>query len=143
MIKILKFTLEYSDFLFECRNNSEIYKYFFNPTTVTREDHDKWISSIFQNSKRLVYIIFDSENPCGMINASVKNNEAEIGIYIIPQVNSKGVASMALQQFEKMLKEEHKIIKLIAKIIDRNEASKKFFTRNNYDVAFIQFEKKL
>jgi len=143
MISIETIEHNHFDFLFECRNNPEIYKYFFSARPVVKDDHIKWCNNVINDDSRYVFVINYNDEWCGMVNATKGHDQiAEVGIYILPDFSSKGIASRALELLEEKLKKDE-ITKVVARVLIENESSHNFFKRNNYVPHFVQYEKGL
>ena len=122
------------DFLFNLRNNPEVYKYFKDPTEVKYEEHVNWISPILNNEKKdvLLYLILYKNERSGQIRFDLlEENNVGVSISLDPKYHGKGIASYALDQRKIILKEKG-INKIIATVHQDNLASFKLFEKKGF-----------
>lgn len=133
------------------RNNPEIYRYLFNPAPVELIDHEKWLQQITNKQSVLFLIAEFKGTPAGTVRFDFNDDfkEAEVGIYLAPEMHGKGLSVSMLSESEVVAQKEFSSLKkIIAKVLLENIASKKMFEKAHYkEVAieknYIQLEKSL
>jgi len=133
-IKIRKAEKEDIGFLFQLRNNPEVYKYFKNPCPITYEEHINWITPILKDEKkdRLLYVILYNKERAGQTRLDIEKDSTEISISIHPDYQGKGIGNKAVKlTIEEAKKMEIK--KLIAEIKKKNVGSLALFKKNNFN----------
>lgn len=144
-LKLRKIEKSDSELILNWRNNPQIYKYLLSPNPVMEEEHESWFKLQLANNKVGFYIAYYGDIPCGAIRFDFNNDlsEAEVGIYIDPMFFGKGLGSSLLNLGEQKVKEKSKSIKLMARVLEENTASKKMFLKNDYKIKQITLEKEV
>lgn len=146
MLNFRKAQLEDCRFVFELRNDPKVRAVSFSGDEITYDSHVKWYEASLNNPKRRICIVEDENVALGVIRFDISDNtqEAVVSINISPNAWGKGVGSFALQEGEKMLKEEfNQLAILVANVMDKNEASKRLFQKCNYKPRMIEFSKEV
>ncbi|WP_417204627.1 GNAT family N-acetyltransferase [Acetoanaerobium sticklandii] len=141
MIELSKIKFEDIDFLFNARNTPEIYKYLFNPNPVSLEDHKAWIKSAIEHEKP-IFVIKYNEESVGMIQVNSLDKVVEVGLYVLPSYSGKGIASKALDKLKDYLK-INEVEEIVARVLNENNASKKFFENNDFKISEVVYKYKI
>lgn len=134
-----------SDKIFEWRNSPEVYRFLFNPTPIERSGHDQWLAKTLVNPLIAFYIVSNNGNDIGTVrfDFEVGHEKAEVGIYLAPEHQGKGLGNKMLEVCEIKVKSQFPKLKMIiARVLPENIASEKMFIKNGYSKKFIQLEKK-
>lgn len=144
-----KVEIKDSNIILKWRNNPEIYRYLFNPAPVAPKDHEQWLTRI--NNEHLVLFLIAEFNglPAGTVRFDFTEDfsEAEIGIYLTPELHGKGLSTSMLSESERFVKMKFgSLRKITAKVLLENIASEKMFERTGYkkmsvEKDYIQLEK--
>ncbi len=118
-------------FLFDLRNQPDVYKYFKSPRKVEYNDHIKWINPLINNQRQDIYlwVILYDDNKVGQVRFDLLEEiekVAEISISVLSRYRGKGIASYALKQGIERIKKKG-IEKLIAEIHIKNLSSLNLF----------------
>jgi len=118
-------------FLFNLRNQSDVYKYFKSPKKVEYEGHIKWIRSRINNQRQdiYLYVILCDNKKVGQVRFDLSEEMvkvAEISISVLSKYREKRIASSALKQGIEKIKKKG-IEKIIAEIHINNIPSLNFF----------------
>ena len=130
--------------LFKWRNHLSIRKVSKNSRPILWEDHKKWFDAVLADENRHLLIGFIDKIQFGVVRFDIKNDMAEVSIYLVPKSESKGQGKNLLLASESWLRKNHPEIKKInAIVLNENEASKKLFSSSNYSVSMISYQKDL
>jgi len=135
-----------SDIIFNWRNNPEVYRYLFHAGPIDIESHEQWLKRITNDNSILFLMASFEGRDVGTIrfNFNSEFTEAEVGIYLSPDLHGKGLSSVMLSEAENEAKRRvGSLRKIIARVIPENVASEKMFGKTGYQRKFIQFEKML
>ena len=116
------------NFLFLIRNNKKIRKEFLKSKKIFLEEHKQWFKKIIKSKFKFIYIILRNKQKIGFIKYEKKEFFYDISIAVLPKFQNLGLASLALEQSEKYLKNNI----IFAKIKKSNKKSKLFFIKNGY-----------
>ena len=132
-IRIRKVLEEDSVNLFEWRNHSTIRKVSKNTDAILWEDHQKWFRNVFSDPQRILLIGENDGSPIGVVRFDVRNEEAEISIYLVPGLEGGGMGRELLKKAELWLAESKPAVnKVVAHVRENNFPSKRLFERAGY-----------
>ena len=106
-------------------------KFSLNSKIPTWDEHNKWMKEKISNLKDIFYIVVDSKknNKIGVIRLDrLKINTYLISIYIDPDYHGMGIGQSALSLLDKI----HPNIIIHSKVMIKNKASQRLFTKANY-----------
>jgi UDP-2,4-diacetamido-2,4,6-trideoxy-beta-L-altropyranose hydrolase len=144
LIEMRKVTTLDSKNLFEWRNNKKIRDVSINSELIVWDEHQKWFDGVMSDSKcKLLIGMIDGEQ-IGVVRFDIKQDVAEVSIYLVPVRGYSGKGKGLLFASEKWLKINYSGIKSInANVLSGNEASKKLFLSSGYLVSFTSYKKDL
>lgn len=116
------------NFLFSIRNNNKIRKEFLNSEKIFFQEHRQWFKKKIKSKSKFLFIILKNKQKIGFIGYDKKEFFYDISIAILPKFQKSGIASLALKQSEKYLKNNI----ILAKIKKNNKKSQLFFVKNGY-----------
>ena len=108
------------------------------PTPYKKIDADLWLENIFQTDGKagLFRAIFIEEKIVGSISLEIKNDvykkTAEIGYMILNEYSGRGIISSAVKKICEIGFNNLDIIRIEAKVVDKNIASRKVLEKNNF-----------
>lgn len=130
------------------RNLPQIRQWMFNPNPFTWEEHSRFVASLAQRLDKLYMAFFDDKQLVASYDLiDIHDAKAECGLYLHPNYEGKGIASMVEDRMEEIAKARG-IHVLTSQVLNTNAASLAFFTRNgfiktNADKQVTFLEKKL
>lgn len=134
------------DKMYSWRNHEITRQYFFDSKPISYESHKRWFSKSLRNENRLIYLVSYKEEPVGVVRFDRVDNTHtwEIDIFIDPAKYGKGYGAagldVAISSFCVEMKEP---IKLIAKVIPKNVASKKLFEKVGFSQSYLTYYKEV
>lgn len=134
--------------VWQTRNLPQIRQWMFNPEPFSWENHSRFVASMAQRPDKLYMAFFDGEQLVASYDLiGIHDAQAECGLYLHPDYEGKGLASMIEERMETIAREKG-IHTLTSKILNANIASSEFFKRNGYhliakDENITCFEKKI
>ena len=147
-VNYTELTEEESMQVWQTRNLPLIRKWMFNPNPFTWEEHSRFVASLAQRPDKLYIAFFDGEQLVASYDLiDIHDAQAECGLYLHPDYEGKGIASMVEDRMEEIAKAQG-IRVLISQVLNTNAASLAFFTRNgfvetNADEQVTYLEKKI
>jgi RimJ/RimL family protein N-acetyltransferase len=111
----------------------------------------RWINKVINDSSVMFLIAEYKGIPSGTVRFDFMKDfkEAEVGIYLAPNMHGKGLGARMLCAAEQFAVNEHRVLeKIIAKVLMVNIASERMFNKAEYTIAsstenYIQLEKTL
>lgn len=134
--------------VWQTRNFLEIRKWMFNPEPFSWEEHSRFVASLAQRQDKLYIAFFDDEQLVASYDLiDIHDTQAECGLYLHPDYEGKGIASMIEERMEEIAKAKG-IHVLTSQVLNNNTASLAFFTRNGFcaqakDYSVTQFVKQI
>lgn len=133
-----------SEKLFEWRNHLTIRAASRKSDVINREDHQKWFASVLASSDRLLLIGHRKGLPVGVVRFDIQSNEAEVSIYLVPDIKESGLGHDLLQSAEYWFAANRpKINKISAHVLGGNERSGRLFSGAGYQVESTSYVKRL
>ena len=121
--------------VWQTRNLPHIRQWMFNPNPFTWEEHSRFVSSLTQRPDKLYLAFFDGKQLVASYDLiDIHNAQAECGLYLHPDYEGKGIASMVEDRMEEIARERG-IQLLTSQVLNNNAASLAFFTRNGFSVV--------
>ncbi len=129
MLSLRKANIKDAEFLFELRNNPDIFKYYRNPVKVVWNEHISWLKSVVlgETNKDLYIIELDGKR-AGQIRFDTEGDKKELSISLQKDFQGQGLGSKSLKKAIEM----EKSVILIAEIHKENIASIKLFEKFNF-----------
>jgi len=130
--------------LFAWRNHPDIRAVSNNNVPIEWVDHQRWLASVMSDSHRELLIGSISNKPLGVVRFDIKDDAAEISIYLIPGGGFNGQGRHLLSRAEKWLKDRRPEVKYIhATALGQNFVSQQFFIGAGYRAQKIHYLKEL
>ena len=132
-IQLRAATQDDAQLLFEWRNHPSIRARSNNSALIEWESHLKWLNKVLQDANRLIYIAEKADTEVGVIRFDIGDTQVEVSLYLAPDQTGKGLGKKLLLLGEqRLLKERSKPLKLVATVLEGNEASHRLFRRCRY-----------
>lgn len=136
--------LDDSEKMFQWRNHPSVREISRNANVIDWQNHQKWFAAALADSNKILLIGQYSECPVGVVRFDVRNDEAEISIYLAPDKVSSGLGRSLLQTAEQWLVANHPYIrKICAHVLGANQCSQKLFIGAGYLVESTDYSKRL
>ena len=134
---------EDSEKLFEWRNHPIVRAVSRSTELISWEGHQKWFSSVLASSDRLLLIGQNEGMPVGVVRFDIQGDEAEVSIYLIPEIKKSVRGQDLLRSAERWLVVNRpKISKIRAHVLENNERSQRLFSGAGYQVESINYLKR-
>lgn len=131
-VNYTELTEEESRQVWQTRNLPQIRQWMFNPNPFTWEEHSRFVASLAQRSDKLYMAFFDGKQLVASYDLiDIHDAQAECGLYLHPEYEGKGLASMVEDRMEQIAKAKG-IRVLTSQVLNTNAASLAFFTRNGF-----------
>jgi len=134
-LKLVKFKLLDSQFLYNLRNSFEIRIASINKKKISLKEHTKWILSLKKNRNLNIHIINYYSKKIGYIRTLKSKKNILISIALKKKYRNQGIGAKSLTIFEK----KTKLKNLAVYVLKNNLKSLYFFFSCNY---YIEGEKK-
>ena len=141
-MKAREATSQDAEDIFHWRNDPVSQKAFVTNTTVKWEDHLSWLKDILASSQSHIFVIEDANKKFGVCRFDRKfldDNIFEISINTNPQIRGNGlgkdILESAIHLFTTKIASKE-ISEFIAKIRIENQASKRVFMANDFNLIF-------
>lgn len=119
--------------LFEWRNHPSIRAVSRHHEPIEWEDHHNWFTETLSSNDRALLIGYREEEPIGVVRFDVRQDGAEVSIYIVPGVTQAGLGSELLQAAEGWLSaNQPEVDKISAHVLASNERSIRLFSGSGY-----------
>jgi RimJ/RimL family protein N-acetyltransferase len=133
-----------SEKLFEWRNHPTIRAASRKSEVINQEDHQKWFASVLASPDRLLLIGQREGLPVGVVRFDIQGDEAEVSIYLVPDMQQSGQGRELLQSAEYWVSANRpEVNKISAYVLGGNERSQYLFSGAGYKVEFTSYSKRL
>jgi RimJ/RimL family protein N-acetyltransferase len=138
-------TSEDSTDIYHIRNAREVREQSHKPQEFSFESHHAWFLSSLKSDYRQLYVVVESKQIVGVVRFDVTGaEEALVSVFVSPAHWGKGVASFALSEGEKKLKERFAGVKhLNAHVLVDNSKSSQLFEKVGYQKNYIVLSKEV
>lgn len=129
--------------VFEWRNHPNTYRYFFSTAGLTLDEHTTWFHKVLQDETRHLLIGCDSQGrKVGVIRFDLADDDlqAEVHLYVAPDLAGQGFGTALLQAGQDWLGANTNVERVIAKVMDANEASHRLFAGAGYKPSYRVWE---
>lgn len=114
------------------RNSQEIRQWMFNSNPFSWEEHTQFITSLCRQSDKLYIAFFNGDSLIASFDLiDIHEGQAECGLFLHPDYEGKGIASMIEWRMEEIAREKG-IHVLTSQVFNNNVVSLAFFTRNGF-----------
>ena len=130
--------------LFEWRNHSTVRAVSRNTELISWNDHQQWFADVLSSPLKVLLIGYILEVPVGVVRFDIKDDTAEVSIYLVSGSNEAGRGQDLLESAERWLK-THKpeIRKLFACVLGSNDRSHHLFKGADYTIESTTYSKLL
>ncbi len=134
--------------IFTWRNHPRIRSSSISSDEVQWVEHEKWFDQRCGQFNHPILIGEVEKKPIGVVRFDIRENFAEVSIYLVPESGNHGLGRTLLSEAEGWLKKNHPyVVAVHAHVLQENETSKKLFTNLHYvkhaDADQIEFVKQL
>lgn len=141
-IKMRLATQDDSEKLFNWRNHPSIRAVSRNSEEINSSDHQEWYSAVLSSSDRVLLIGEFQDKPVGVVRFDIEGNEAEVSIYVVPDIHLSGTGQDLLQSAEYWLENfKPEIRKIRAVVLGDNDRSHHLFLSGDYQVDSTAYSK--
>lgn len=130
--------------LYVWRNDTKIRKFSRNKSLISWDDHQQWfINTLSRDDVKLLIGRLNNQD-VGVVRFNFEGSNAEISIYLVPNMHNAGMGSALLQSSEKWLRTHYPhIYQIDAEVMADNYISKKFFSKNGFTCAACTYFKRI
>lgn len=96
------------------------------------ETFKPWFLKRLEDSSRNIYMLFEEGFCCGSLNIDLYHDHAFIGYSIKNDFQGKGLATAAVKQAQKIIKQDLSLFETRAWVNENNKASAKVLTNNGF-----------
>jgi len=119
--------------IFEWRNNFKIRQISRNSKAISWNLHQNWFDEILANENRELVLGSLEGNTVGVVRFDIKNDIAEVSIYLVPDGSFHGYGRSLLLNAEQWLIRNRPEVKMFsATVLKDNQISKNLFLSLNY-----------
>jgi UDP-2,4-diacetamido-2,4,6-trideoxy-beta-L-altropyranose hydrolase len=134
--------------IFAWRNHPTIRSNSFFPNKIQWAEHEKWFDQRCGQFNHPILIGEIENKPIGVVRFEIRENFAEVSIYLVPNSGNHGLGKNLLIEGERWLKLNHpNVVMVHALVLKENTSSKKLFTNLHYvqraDTTPLEFVKQL
>jgi UDP-2,4-diacetamido-2,4,6-trideoxy-beta-L-altropyranose hydrolase len=130
--------------LFEWRNDPAVRAVSRCVDPIEWEDHCQWLAATLKSSDRALLIGESVGLPVGVVRFDLKEDEAEISIYLVPGAHPPGRGRQLLRSAERWLKANRpKVNRITAQVMGGNERSSRMFLGAGYRSGATSYSKRL
>lgn len=125
-------------------NDPQVRENSFTTAQISYGEHQKWFSSLLEDSSRRQYIYMAGPNPVGQIRIAVQGDAAEVSYSIGKEWRGQGYGKRMLALLRKQIRKDMpKVRRLTAKVKEGNLVSEQVFLNNGYQKKYSLFESEL
>jgi UDP-2,4-diacetamido-2,4,6-trideoxy-beta-L-altropyranose hydrolase len=133
-----------SEKLFEWRNHPTVRAVSRNADMINWESHQRWFASVLSTPDRLLLIGQREGSPMGVVRFDIRGDEAEVSIYLVPDIQRSGQGRDLLQSAERWFAANRpSVCKIRAHVLGGNERSQRLFLGAGYQVESTCYLKRL
>lgn len=130
--------------LFEWRNHPTVRAVSRNADLIDWESHQRWFASVLSTSDTLLLIGQCNGVPVGVVRFDIRNDEAEVSIYLVPGIKQAGQGRDLLQSAECWFASNRPDVrKILAQVLEGNARSQRLFLGAGYQVESTNYSKRL
>ena len=118
--------------VWQTRNLPQIRQWMFNSEPFSLEEHSLFVESLAKRTDKLYMAFFKGEQLVASYDfIDIHDGQAECGLYLHPEYEGKGIASMVEERMEEIAKTKG-IHVLTSQVLNTNTASLAFYTHNGF-----------
>lgn len=129
------------DLYYEWANDPVVRSNSFSSEPIPYEDHVKWFNRSLNKDDVHLFVMMEDDVPVGQIRINISDAVAEISYSISSEFRGKGYGRKIVSLLIEKIKKEIPGIKTIsARVKPDNEASKKVFEKEGFNMKEVVFE---
>jgi len=133
-----------SEHLFTWRNHPTIRAVSRNPNPISWEDHSRWLDAVLTDTDRLLLIAEQDGSPVGVVRFDIRNIQAEVSIYLVPETSIPVRGRDLLQSAESWISQHYPEVNMLhAHVLGTNTRSHQLFQAAGYEVESSSYFKRL
>jgi RimJ/RimL family protein N-acetyltransferase len=106
--------------------------------------HRAWLSATLADKDKALLIGEHDGQPVGVVRFDIAGAEAEVSIYVAPDLSGKGYGSELLLQSERWLSTNRpEVLRVNAHVLGSNQKSHKLFERNGFVMRSSTYSKEI
>jgi UDP-2,4-diacetamido-2,4,6-trideoxy-beta-L-altropyranose hydrolase len=130
--------------ILEWRNHPEIRAMSRNAGPIDPAVHQAWFSAALADGDRELLIGERDGRPVGAVRFDIAGAEAEVSIYVAPELSGRGYGSELLLQAERWLSTNRpEVLRVNAHVLGPNQKSHKLFERNGFVMRSSAYSKEI
>jgi len=137
-IKLRNIKIEDKLTLYKWSNIKSIRNNSLNKNKISLYEHEKWFNRKIRSKKDIIKIIKISNNDIGLVRLEKKRKFYYLSYLILPKFRRKGYGFNSIKKFLKLIKQDSKILKIMANVNKNNYASIKIFKKLNFIVKNVR-----
>lgn len=115
------------------RNHEDVRSWSRNKDPISRENHERWLSSVLSDPARVLLIGEIDGVPAGVVRFDFDEAKAEVSIYLVPGKHRPGTGTAVLAAAEDWLRRHHPAIHaIVAVVLSGNRRSMSLFESAGY-----------
>jgi len=143
-IKMRLATQDDSKKLFNWRNHPSIREVSRNAEAIIWAEHQEWYAAVLSSSDRVLLVGEVQDKPVGVVRFDIEGKDAEVSIYVVPELHLSGKGQELLQSAEDWIKNfKPEIHKIIATVLGKNERSHHLFLGADYKIESTSYVKRI
>ncbi len=135
VVHIREAVIDDSKEIYAWRNSPVVRRFFFDSSPISFDDHDKWFREAVDNHNRVLFIGEINKRKIGVVRYDINKGQATVSIFLDPGKIGQSYGAILLHASDCMLRRlRPEVLRLKAKILQQNEASRKIFETTGYAV---------
>jgi UDP-2,4-diacetamido-2,4,6-trideoxy-beta-L-altropyranose hydrolase len=124
-----------SESLFLWRNHPTIRAVSRNSEIIEHEDHKRWLASVLSDPNRMLLIGESDGVPIGVVRFDIRDDEAEVSIYLVPESKASVRGRDLLESAEQWCISNRSSVSIFrAQVLGSNKRSQHLFIAAGYDL---------
>jgi UDP-2,4-diacetamido-2,4,6-trideoxy-beta-L-altropyranose hydrolase len=130
--------------LFRWRNHPRIRTFSRSADAIEWDTHQTWLASVLSSTDRVLLVGLREETPIGVVRFDIRQETAEVSIYIVPGMEEPGLGGTLLVEAERWLAGHRPgVSELKAQVLGKNQASHRLFIRSDFEWESTSYSKRL
>jgi RimJ/RimL family protein N-acetyltransferase len=137
-------TIQDGDRIYAWRNHPLVREQARNTDEIPYADHVRWFENALTDTRRILLIGEHGGVPVGCVRFDLHDQQAEISIFLDPELVGQGLGGRLLHAAESWLLDNHpEVVKILADVKMDNILSKKMFLGQGYQIERLLLHKEL
>jgi UDP-2,4-diacetamido-2,4,6-trideoxy-beta-L-altropyranose hydrolase len=118
------------------RNHAAIRAVSRDANPIERSDHEAWLKSVLADPDRLLLVGERKGEDIGVVRFDIRDGEAEVSIYLAPDIKETGIGTELLFAAEHWLVDRRQDVRTIrAEVLHNNQRSHSLFEAGDYQIC--------